>query len=148
MSLVSQKRLAAEVLKVGTTRIWVDPEDTDRVSSAITRGEIKRLIHQGSIKKLPKIGISRGRKRVRKEELRAGRHRGPGSIKGSKAGQSKRSWVVRIRSIREGLRTLRDKRLITTQVYRKLILMAKGGTFRSAAHLDEYVDTHKLARRR
>ena len=44
MSLVSQKRLAANILKVGTTRVWVDPEDTDRVSSAITREEIRKLI--------------------------------------------------------------------------------------------------------
>ncbi len=147
MTLVSQKRLAAELLKVGTTRVWVDPEDTDRVSSAITREEIRRLIHEGSIRKLPKVSISRGRKRVRKQELRAGRHKGPGSTKGM-ARHTKRRWVVRIRSIRKRLRTLRDKRLITRQVYRKLSLMAKGGTFRSAAHLDEYVDTHKLARRR
>jgi len=40
MSVVSQKRLAAELLKVGKSRVWVDPEDTDRVSSAITRNEI------------------------------------------------------------------------------------------------------------
>lgn len=147
MSLVSQRRLAAELLKVGTTRIWVDPDDTDRVSSAITRQEIRKLIHEGSIKKLPKTGISRGRKRTRKQELRAGRHKGPGSIKGS-VGYGKWRWVIRIRSIRRRLRALRDKRLITTQVYRKLTLMAKGGTFRSAAHLDEYIETHKLARRR
>jgi large subunit ribosomal protein L19e len=139
--------LAAELLKVGQTRVWVDPEDTDRVSSAITRNEIRKLIHEGSIRKLPEIGISRGRKRVRKEELLAGRHKGPGSTKGAAAG-SKRRWVIRIRSIRRRLRSLRDKRFITTQVYRKLSLMAKGGTFRSAAHLDEYVETHKLARRR
>lgn len=147
MSTVSQKRLAAELLKVGETRVWVDPEDTDRVSSAITREEIRKLIREGSIRKLPKVGISRGRKRVRKQELQAGRHKGPGSIKGH-VSNSKRKWVVRIRSIRGRLRTLRDKRFITTQVYRKLSLMAKGGTFRSAAHLDEYIDTHKLARRR
>jgi large subunit ribosomal protein L19e len=147
VSLVSQKRLAAELLKVGTTRIWVDPEDTDRVSSAITRNEIRKLIHEGSIRKLPQAGISRGRKRIRKQELQAGRHKGPGSIKGS-VGNSKRRWVVRIRSIRRRLRALRDRRFVTTQVYRKLTLMAKGGTFRSAAHLDEYIDTHKLARRR
>ncbi len=148
MSTISQKRLAADLLKVGTTRVWVDPEDTDRVSSAITREEIRKLIHEGSIKKLPKTGISRGRKRTRRKELRAGRHKGPGSIKGSVAGQDKRRWVVRIRSIRRRLRSLRDKRFITTQNYRKLTLMAKGGTFRSAAHLDEYIETHKLARRR
>jgi large subunit ribosomal protein L19e len=147
MTLTSQKRLAAELLKVGVTKVWIDPEDTERVSSAITRNEIRKLIHEGSIKKLPQIGISRGRTRVRQQELLAGRHKGPGSKKGS-TGQSKRRWVIRIRSIRRRLRGLRDKRFITTQVYRKLILMAKGGTFRSAAHLDEYVETHKLARRR
>jgi large subunit ribosomal protein L19e len=147
MSLVSQKRLAAELLKVGTTRIWVDPDDTDRVSSAITRNEIRKLIHEGSIRRLPETGISRGRKRIRKQELQAGRHKGPGSIKGS-VGNSKRRWVIRIRSIRRRLRALRDRRFITTQVYRKLTLMAKGGTFRSAAHLDEYIEAHKLARRR
>ena len=147
MSVVSQKRLAADLLKVGVGKIWVDPDDTDRVSSAITREEIRKLIHEGSIKKLPKTGISRGRKRERRLELLAGRHKGPGSIKGVVT-QRKRRWVVRIRSIRKRLRTLRDKRFITTQVYRKLSLMAKGGTFRSAAHLDEYIDTHKLARRR
>jgi large subunit ribosomal protein L19e len=147
MSVVSQKRLAADLLKVGITRVWVDPEDTDRVSSAITRGEIRKLIHEGSIRKVPKLGISRGRKRVRHQELLAGRHKGPGSTKGS-VKQSKRRWVVRIRSIRLRLRSLRDKRFITPEVYRKLSLMAKGGTFRSASHLDEYVDTHKLARRR
>ncbi len=147
MSAVSQRRLAAELLKVGTGRVWVDPEDLDRVSSAITREEIRKLIHEGSIRKLPQKGISRGRKRVRKQELLLGRHKGEGSVKGS-AGYSKTSWVLRIRSIRRRLRTLRDKRFVTTAVYRKLSMMAKGGTFRSAAHLDEYIETHKLARRR
>jgi large subunit ribosomal protein L19e len=147
MSVVSQKRLAASILGVGITRVWVDPEDTDRVSSAITREEIRKLIHEGSINKLPKVGISRGRKRARRQELLAGRHKGEGSTKGS-AHNSKRRWVARIRSIRKRLRSLRDKRFITTQVYRKLSLMAKGGNFRSAAHLDEYIDAHKLARRR
>lgn len=147
MSLTSQRRLAAQIMKVGMTRVWVDPEDTERVSSAITREEIRKLIHEGSIKKLPKTGISRGRKRSRREELLAGRHKGPGSTKGN-PGSGKRRWVLRIRSIRRRLRTLRDRHLITTQVYRKLALMAKGGTFRSAAHLDEYIQTHKLARRR
>lgn len=147
MSLMSQKRLAAEILKIGTSRVWVDPEDVDRVSSAITRNEIRKLIHEGTIRKLPKTGISRGRKRTRREELRAGRHKGSGSTKGS-PGSGKRIWIVRVRSIRRRLRTLRDKRFITTSVYRKLSLMAKGGTFRSAAHLEEYIGTHKLARRR
>jgi large subunit ribosomal protein L19e len=147
MSAISQRRLAAQLLKVGVGRVWVDPEDTERVTSAITREEIRKLIHEGSIRKLPEVGISRGRKRARRKELLAGRHKGPGRIKGSRK-HGKRRWVMRIRSIRSRLRTLRDKRFITTDVYRTLSLMAKGGTFRSAAHLDEYIDTHKLSRRR
>jgi len=147
VSVVSQKRLAADILKVGVGRVWVDPDDTDRVSSAITREEIRKLIHEGSIRKIPQAGISRGRKRARRRELLAGRHKGPGSVKGSVT-RRKRRWIVRIRSVRNRLRTLRDKRFITTDVYRKLSLMAKGGTFRGASHLDEYIDTHKLARRR
>jgi large subunit ribosomal protein L19e len=147
VSVVSQKRLAADIMKVGVTRVWVDPEDTDRVSSAITREEIRKLIHEGSIQKIPVTGISRGRNRRRRLELLAGRHKGPGSIKGSWT-PGKPEWVIRIRSIRRRLRALRDKRLITTNVYRKLTLMAKGGTFRSASHLNEYVETHKLARKR
>jgi large subunit ribosomal protein L19e len=139
--------LAAELLKVGVSRVWIDPDDTDRVSSAITREEIRKLIHEGSIRKVPQIGISRGRKRARRKELLAGRHKGPGSAKGMVT-HRKRKWVLRIRSVRVRLRTLRDKRFITTEVYRKLSLMAKGGAFRGAAHLDEYIDTHKLARRR
>ena len=98
MTLMSQKRLAAELLKVGATRVWVDPEDTDRVSSAITRNEIRKLIHEGSIRKLPELGISRGRKRTRRQELLAGRHKGPGSTKGN-VGHTKRKWVIRIRSM-------------------------------------------------
>jgi len=147
VSVVNQKRLAADLLKVGVSRIWVDPDDTDRVSSAITREEIRKLIHEGSIKKEPQTGISRGRKRTRRKELLAGRHKGAGSVKGS-VGHRKRRWILRIRSVRNRLRVLRDKRFITTPIYRKLSLMAKGGTFRGAAHLDEYIDTHKLARRR
>lgn len=147
MSLMSQKRLAANLLKVGTTRVWVDPDDTDRVSSAITREEIRKLIHEGSIVKLPKKGISRGRKRTRRNELLAGRHKGPGHRKG-RIKPGKDAWVIRIRSIRRRLRNLRDKQFITTNVYRKLLLMSKGGSFRSAAHLDEYIEARKLARRR
>lgn len=147
MSLVSQKRLAAEMLKVGVSRIWVDPDDTERVSSAITREEVRKLIHEGSIAKLPKTGISRGRKRVRRQELLAGRHKGQGRRKG-RIKPGKQAWVIRIRSIRRRLRNLRDKRFIPTGTYRKLSLMSKGGSFRSAAHLNEYIETHKLARRR
>ena len=74
MGLASQKRLAAQLLKVGVSRVWIDPEDTERVSSAITREEIRKLIHERSIRKVPEAGISRGRKRTRKHKRKSCGH--------------------------------------------------------------------------
>jgi large subunit ribosomal protein L19e len=147
VSARSQRRIAANILKVGKNRVWLDPEDMDSISSAITRTEIRKLIHEGAIRTLPEQGGSRGRARAVKSKKRAGRRSGPGSRKGTSL-SGKTAWILRIRAIRDRLRELRDKHMIQTQTYRKLFLMSKGGSFRSAAHLDEYIESHKLARKR
>lgn len=135
-------------MKVGEKRVWLDPEDIDAISSAITRKEIRKLIHEGAIRSIPETGTSRGRTRALKSKKNAGRRTGPGSRKGTRIAR-KTAWILRIRAIRDRLRELRDKRLLVrTQTYRKLLLMAKGGSFRSSSHLDEYIEAHKLARRR
>jgi len=147
MSVISQRRIAASILKVGQNRIWLDPEDMDAISSAITRTEIRKLIHEGAIRTLPERGSSKGRARTVKSKKRAGRRSGPGSRKGASLSR-KTAWMLRIRAIRNRLRELRDKRMIQTETYRRLFLMAKGGSFRSASHLDEYIEARKLARKR
>ena len=147
MSVISQRRIAASILKVGQNRIWLDPEDMDAITSAITRTEIRKLIHEGAIRTLPERGSSKGRARIVKSKKRAGRRSGPGSRKGASLPR-KTAWILRIRAIRNRLRELRDKRMIQTETYRRLFLMAKGGSFRSASHLDEYIEARKLARKR
>ncbi len=57
MSLKSQKRLAASLLGGGLNRVWIDPEENDRVQSAITREEIKSLIRERSLAR--RLGSSR-----------------------------------------------------------------------------------------
>ena len=52
-NLSSQRRLAAQILKVGKNRVWINPELIDDVEGAITRDEIKRLIHEKIIVSLP-----------------------------------------------------------------------------------------------
>ncbi|MCK5562869.1 50S ribosomal protein L19e, partial [Candidatus Bathyarchaeota archaeon] len=76
MSLKSQRRLAAQVLKVGANRVWIDPERNDDVEVAITREEIRKLVHEGVIKALPKKGISRVRARVLHKKKKKGLRRG------------------------------------------------------------------------
>lgn len=146
MNLRNQRRLASEILKIGGNKIWIDPDESEKVGSAITRDEVKRLIHEGVIRAMPEMGTSRGRKRLLHKKRVRGRRRGPGTKKGIR--ESGETWVERIRSIRGRLRQLRDTRMIEQSSYRKLSLMAKGGSFRSARHLDEYAQARQLTRKR
>jgi len=150
MSLRSQRRLAAEILKVGENRVWIDPERTIDVEVAITREEIRRLVHEGAIKPLPKKGVSRARARVLQQKRRRGLRRGPGRKTGSaKAKVSKKeAWMKRIRTLREKLRELKENRVITQDVYRKLYNMAGSGVFESTADLERYIETRGLGRKR
>ena len=142
MSLKGQRRLAAALLGAGQTRIWIDPEETDRVQSAITRKEILSLIREGRIRVVHRKGVSRGRVRSRSERRkRAGSRKG-----GQKIG--KEDWVLRIRSIRRHLRSLRDKRQLARASYKTLLGMSKGGAFRSRSHVDEYVKAHQMLKKR
>ncbi len=58
MNLTTQKRLAADLLKVGVNRVWIDPNNLEEVSRAITREGVNKLIQDGYIKARPKKGIS------------------------------------------------------------------------------------------
>lgn len=150
MSLKSQRRLAAEIMKVGHGRVWIDPERIDYVEAAITREEIRKLIHEGVVKKLPEIGISRARARVLTEKRKKGLRRGPGGKSGPARSKisKKQAWMNRIRPIRRRLRELKDSRAITESVYRKLYDMSESGLFESKADLERYIKAHDMWRRR
>ncbi len=133
-----QRRLAAEILKVGINRIVFDRNRLKEISEAVTREDIKRLIEEGAIKARKEKGISRGRVREREKKKRK---RGHGKRKGKKTARypRKKMWINKIRAQRRILKELRDKGVLDRKTYRKLYLMAKGGYFRSKAHLLEYV---------
>ncbi len=144
----SQRRLASEILKTGKNRIWIDPERIEDVEMAITRDDIKRLIHEGAIRAKPKKGVSRSRVRSLRRKKRSGR-RGPGSRKGKKTANvtKKDRWMKKVRPLRRKLKELRRRRMITREVYRKLYGMVKGGAFEDIPHLEQYIEANKLGRR-
>ncbi|HIE19271.1 TPA: 50S ribosomal protein L19e [Candidatus Bathyarchaeota archaeon] len=150
MNLKSQRRMASEILKVGQNRVWIDPKRIEDVELAISREEIRRLIHEKAIRKLPEKGISRARTRMLHEKRKKGRRRGHGSRQGPKKARlpRKKAWIIRIRAQRRRLRELRDRHIITESVYRRLYVMAGSGVFRSVSALERYMDTHNLRRRR
>ena len=150
MSLKSQRRLAAEILKIGENRVWIDPERIVDVEVAITREEIRKLIHEGAIKSLSKKGVSRARARVLQQKRKKGLRRGPGRKSGSARARvsKKQAWMKKVRTLRRKLRELKESRMITESVYRKLYNMAGSGVFESAADLERYIKTRGLGRKR
>ena len=150
MSLKSQRRMAAKILKIGENRVWIDPERADEVELAITREEIRRLIHEKAIRKIPEKGVSRARARVIHEKKKKGKRRGAGSRTGSHGARvpKKEAWMKKIRAQRKRLRELKERHAITETVYRRLYVLAKSGSFRSVSDLERYIEDRSLRRRR
>jgi len=148
MNLTTQKRLAAEILKIGVNRVWIDPNNLEEVSQAITREGVKKLIADGTIKARPKKGISSYRSKKIAEQKSKGRRKGRGSIKGAKGARNpkKKAWMTTIRALRTDLKDMRDNREINRTTYRKLYKMAKGGAFRSKSYMKTYARDHDLLR--
>ena len=148
MDLKNQKRMAAELLNCGVNRVWVDPDPDNMktVADAITRSDIRVMINWGLIKAKQKKGISSGRRKHLAAQKKKGRQRGPGSRKGAKYARTpkKRQWIHKIRPIRRRLKELRSEGVLDRSVYRKYYRQAKGGMFKSRAHLDTQLKIHGL----
>lgn len=149
MNVSTQRELAARILKVGINRVWIDPDRLDDVALAIRRDDIRKLIHEGAIRKVPIQGVSRGRAKVVHEKQKRGLRSGPGSRKGKRTARlsSKESWMIKIRAIRLHLKKLRARRIIKPRDYRRLYRLSKGGVFPSIRRVDMYIQEHKMKRR-
>jgi large subunit ribosomal protein L19e len=149
-NLKSQRRLAAQILNIGENRVWMDPDKTDDVEAAITREEIRKLVHEGTIRPLPEKGVSRGRARVLHEKRKRGRRSGTGSRTGSAHSRitRKEAWITHIRALRARLNVLKAAKTITPTNYRQMYKMASSGRFESIADLENYLKTHDMWRKR
>jgi len=150
LSLKSQRRLAAQLLKVGANRVWIDPDRVEDVEVAITRAEIRKLIHEGAIKQLPAKGVSRARARILHEKKKKGLRRGPGTRTGSSRAKitKKDAWMLKIRNLRRVLREWKANRVISEGAYRPLYMVAGSGTFASVSDMERYAKTHGMWRKR
>lgn len=134
--LYLQKRLAADIAKVGINNVKIPPEYVDEVKEALTRVDVARLIKEGKI--IIEKGKEKSNAKVR-ERRKARRVKGEGRRHGSRKGKKNaradehKAWVNRIRKIRRYLRWLRDHEVIDRHLYRQLYRKAKGGVFKSVS---------------
>ncbi len=148
--LSGQRRLAAQILKIGQNRVWINPARMDDVDGAITREEIRKLIHEKIIVSLPEKGVSRSRAKTIRAKKRLGRRRGMGSVTGAGYAKvtQKDAWMLKIRSLRRKLRALKASRVIAETTYTQYYRMAGSGRFDSIAELERNLKEHDLWRKR
>ena len=136
-----QRRLASEILGCGLNRVRIttDPAEQENIFDAITREQVRELVRRNVITKREEIGVSRGRTRARDAQRKKGRRRGQGTRRGTANARRPRKtqWIGTIRRLRAYLRELKVQGRIDVHTYRRFYRQAKGGMFKSKAHLTQ-----------
>ena len=135
--LSNQRRLAAALLKCGSGRVWIDPASQEELADAVTRADVRSAIKAGVIRRLAVQGTSRVRARIHAAEVAKGRHQGPARAAARRTPASRRRTAGCAASARSGTccASSAGSKKIPVSVYRTFYRRAKGGMFRSRAHL-------------
>lgn len=142
MKLITQKRLAADILGIGVKKIRIDSAQFEEVSKAITRDDVRHFIATGAITSLEDKGNSRGRYKIRQAQKAKGRRRGHGKRTGHKNARTpkREKWINKVRALRDELRKLKAEKKISETEYRKTYRRIKGNLYNSRRHMREQLN--------
>ncbi len=137
MQITNQKKMAAQILKCGVHRVWINPSYLDQVAQSVQKEDIREAIDNGWIKAKAIQGTSRVRALKRKEQKMKGRRKGHGKRSGTSNARNprKQQWMSTIRAQRRTLKDLREEGVLERSQYRHYYLKAKGGSYRSVSHM-------------
>ncbi|RLG69672.1 MAG: 50S ribosomal protein L19e [Candidatus Iainarchaeum archaeon] len=143
MKIPKAREIAAQLLCVGKTRIYIDPTQLGRVKEAMTKEDIRALIKERVIKKRKDAEQSRARARKLREKKKKGRKKGEGKRKGKYSARNnpKENWMRNVRAQRKLLKKLKEENpeLFKKVSYRDIYRKIKGGFFRGKKHLESYI---------
>ncbi|MCX8175070.1 MAG: 50S ribosomal protein L19e [Candidatus Micrarchaeota archaeon] len=148
MGMDTVRRIAAQLLSAGESRIKFKPEALSKISEALTREDVRALIKEGVIYAEAKRGVCRVRARERARQLAKRRRRGMGSRKGTASARldKKRHWIAKVRAQRSHLSMLVKSGRLPSKEARRIYRMIKGNAFRGVKAMETYLHDNKLLR--
>ena len=137
MQITNQKKMAAQLLKCGVHRVWINPSYLDQVAQSVQKEDIREAIDNGWIKAKAIKGTSRVRALKRASQKQKGRRKGQGKRSGTANARNprKQRWMATIRAQRRTLKEMREEGILERSQYRHYYLKAKGGSYRSISHM-------------
>ena len=137
MQITNQKKMAAQLLKCGVHRVWINPSYLDQVAQSVQKEDIREAIDNGWIKAKAIKGTSRVRALKRASQKQKGRRKGQGNRSGTANARNprKQRWLATIRAQRRTLKEMREEGILERSQYRHYYLKAKGGSYRSISHM-------------
>ena len=141
MSIKLSRRIAAELLDRGISKVRIKPDRIEDAKKAITREDVRTLISTGAVYALkPKHNMSLYSKALR-EKRNKGRARGPGRRKGSAKARRAVDYKKKIRGQRRVLATLKKEKMIDNIAFKRYYRLVKGGNFQTKASLLSHLTT-------
>ncbi|MBN1169910.1 50S ribosomal protein L19e [Candidatus Micrarchaeota archaeon] len=135
MTMLTVRRLAADIMNVGKGRVKINPDGLKEAEGALTRSDVKGLIEKGIITKAKIKGRASKAKKQR---------RGKGSRKGSYS-DSKKRWMEKVRAQRKLLALLVESNALKKTDKRSIYGKVKSGIFRNKKAMLLYLkDNHYI----
>ena len=130
MNLLNKKRLAAETLGVGISRIRFNQERLNEIKDAITRQDILNLVGSKAIE----LKDIKGRRKAHSIGHKRKKKRGAGRIK-KKVKSRKSDYVKLTRKLRAYIKELKKQDRITKEQYYDLRKKIRARVYKSKSHL-------------
>jgi large subunit ribosomal protein L19e len=121
MTILTVRRLAADIMNVGKSRVKISPDGLKEAEGALTRSDVRGLIEKGVITKAKVKG---------RDSTARNKRKGAGRRKGS-LGDKKKLWMQKVRAQRKLLAMLIEKGVLEKKSKRSLYGKVKSGIFRN-----------------